>query len=109
VSAQIYRGDTWLRSWAIKDSNNTPIILTGATARLHVRDAKQVLVVAASTLTGELIITPPEGRIDLRIDAIATRLWDIGKYKFDLEVTDAVGIVRTYEQDVLTVVADQTY
>jgi hypothetical protein len=109
MPAQMFRGDTWLRSWIVKDSNNNPIDLTGATARLHVRDAKQVLIHAASTSTAEIIITSLEGRIDLRIEATVSEVWAIGKYKYDLELTYSNGIVLTIESSVLTVIQDQTY
>lgn len=64
----IMSGDTWKRAWILK-SNNAPIDLTGASARLHVRNQESdELVVSASTETKELTITPEDGRIDLRVD-----------------------------------------
>lgn len=104
---KVFRGDTWRRVWVIKDEAGTPIDLTGAAARLHVRNAAGALAVAASTADGRLTITPAAGRIDMMVPAAAMQIAP-GAYRFDLEITTASGEVRTLEQSTLVVLEDMS-
>lgn len=106
---KLIRGDTWVRTWVLKDSNGTPIDLSRASARFMVRDSNTDAVkIIASTDNGLLTITPTEGRIDLIVPYTQTETLTPGKYKFDLEVTYVNNIRRTIEQSVLRVVEDVT-
>ncbi len=105
--ARIYRGDTWERAWALKNAAGAAIDLTGASARLQVRDDAGQVVISATAGDG-LTITPAEGRIELRIDFADTGLAP-GSYRFDLEVTHTDGVRRTYELNVLVVLEDVTH
>jgi hypothetical protein len=107
MSVKLYRGDTWTRAWEIKDAAGNPIDLTGASARLQVRDATGAVVISASTIDGRLTLTPASGRIDMLVPYSATVIAP-GSYRFDIEVTHASGIRRTYEQDTLIVLEDVT-
>jgi hypothetical protein len=107
MAVKLYRGDTWTRAWELKDAAGHPIDLTGASARLQVRDAAGAVVIAASTADGRLTLTPASGRIDMLVPYSATGLAP-GSYRFDLEVTHAGGLRRTYEQDTLVVLEDVT-
>lgn len=107
AAVKIYRGDTWQRAWIIEGPNGQPVDLTGATARLHVRDAQGGKAMEASTADGRLSIQPLQGRIDLVMPAAATGVTP-GTYRFDLEVTFADGRRYTYEQAALVVVEDMT-
>ncbi len=107
MPAKLISGDTWLRKWKLTDADGVAINLTGATARLHVRDADDVKVMEASTEDGRLTITPLTGEINLVMPYSVTSL-TAGKYQFNLEVTHADGTRRTYESDFLTVVEDWT-
>ena len=106
-AVKLYRGDTWLRSWRLRQSNGAPVNLTAAAARLHVRDAYGALVMAASTADGRLVIAPLEGRIDLTMPYAATGVAP-GSYRFDLEVTHADGTRQTVEQAPLVVLEDMS-
>lgn len=108
ASVKVYRGDTWLRAWVIQDESGAPVDLTGASVRLHVRDAAGVKVAEASTADGRLVITPLQGRIDMTIPAAAMAIAP-GSYRFDLELTSAGGEVRTVEQATLVVLEDVTH
>jgi hypothetical protein len=79
---RLYRGDTWTRAWELKDAAGDPIDLTGASARLQVRDASGAVVISASTADGRLTIQPAAGRIDLLVPYSATGLAP-GSYRFD--------------------------
>ena len=106
-TVSIFRGDTWQRTWVISDGQN-PVDLTGASARLHVRDKNDALIMSASIANGRLIMQPIGGRIDLVMPKEITNV-DSGKYKFDLEVTFANGTRKTYEQSNLVVMKDITH
>lgn len=100
------RGDTWQRAWLIADAAGQPVDLTGAAARLQVRDAAGALVMSASLLDGALLMaTPSSGRIDLVMPATLTNIAP-GAYRFDLELTFPSGLRRTYEQAVLVILDD---
>lgn len=105
MSVKVYRGDTWQRAWLLEDGSGAPIDLTGASARLHVRDDAGTLLVSASTADGRLTLTPAQGRIDMLVPASAMAIAP-GAYRFDIEVTFASGVRRTYEQDTLVVLED---
>lgn len=102
---RIFRGDTWQRAWEIKDAAGQPVDLTGASARLHVRDAAGIKVMEASTADGRLTIQPAAGRIDLVMPKEATGIAP-GSYRFDIEVTFPSGVRVTYEQSMLVVLED---
>lgn len=104
--ATVFRGDTWLRSWLLK-AGGVPLDLSGATARLHLRDEAGALVVAATTADGRLTVTPLSGRIDLLVPA-ATMVITPGRYRFDLEVTFNDGRRQTVEQTTLVVLEDMS-
>lgn len=106
--ARIYRGDTWERTWIIKDSEGSPIDLTDASARLYLRDSSGAVLSDYSNGDG-ITITGPEGRIDLSAPYADTETLDPGFYSFDIEVTNAVGVRKTYEKNTLEVLADTTY
>ncbi len=107
MPAKLISGDTWFRTWKLTDPAGVAINLTGATARLHVRDADDVKVMEASTVDGRITITPLTGQIDLVMPHSVTALAE-GKYQFNLEVTHADNTRRTYESDFLTIVGDTT-
>jgi hypothetical protein len=107
MAVKLYRGDTWTRAWELRDAAGSPIDLTGASVRLQVRDASGAVVIAASTTDGRIILMPASGRIDMLVPYSATGLVP-GSYRFDLEVTHASGLRRTYEQDTLIVLEDVT-
>jgi hypothetical protein len=108
MAVKLYRGDTWTRAWELRDAAGNPIDLTGASARLQVRDATGAVVISASTTDGRITLTPASGRIDMSVPYSATGLAP-GPYRFDLEVTHAGGMRRTYEQDTLVVLEDVSH
>lgn len=107
AAVKLFRGDTWRRSWVIQDAAGHPVDLTGAAARLHVRDAAGVKVMEASTADGRLTLQPAAGRIDLVMPSAATGVAP-GTYRFDIEVTYPSGVRTTYEQATLVVMEDMS-
>jgi hypothetical protein len=108
MSAKIYRGDTWTRTWEIISADGSAVDLTGATIRLQVRDTNDAVVIEATTNNGYFTIDSNHGRIDMNVPYSSTNI-SPGNYKFDLEVTHANGIRRTYEQGTLIVLEDVTH
>jgi hypothetical protein len=108
MAVKLYRGDTWTRTWLLQRQDRTPIDLTGATARLQVRDTSGNLMLEASTVNGKITITPAEGRIDMVIPYDAM-IMPIGKYRYDLEITYANGVRRTYDSNLIEILEDITY
>lgn len=51
AAVKIYRGDTWQRAWVLTDASGAPLDLTGASARLHARDAAGAKVMVTDTWT----------------------------------------------------------
>ena len=102
---KFYRGDSWIMAYVLQDAAGSPIDLTGASARLQVRDQDGALVIEASTSNGRMTITPAQGRIDMAVPYTATQITP-GAYRFDLEVTHASGVRRTYRSGTLIVQED---
>lgn len=78
---RLVAGDCWHRAWRLQQSGGAPVDLTGASARLHVRDAEGAKVAEASTADGRIVITPAQGRIEMTIPAAATPL-PVGSYRY---------------------------
>jgi hypothetical protein len=92
----IERGATWDRTvtWlAGIGDDQAPVDLTGATARMQIRSAPRMPVLASVTCS---ISEPETGRIDLLLTAAQTAHPDFkaGAYRYDLEVEFAGGVVR---------------
>ncbi|MBN2691740.1 MAG: hypothetical protein JXR43_07780 [Burkholderiaceae bacterium] len=109
MPVKLFRGDTWTRAWRMEDAACAPIDLTGASARLQLRDSAGALALDATTDNGRLRLTALEGRIDLLVPYADTALLAAATYRFDLEVTHASGIRRTYEQDSLVILEDVSH
>lgn len=105
---RLVRGDTWEREWRLKDPAGAPIDLTGASARLHARDATGSLVIEASTVDGRIALGGVAGTAVMVVPSSATEIAP-GSYRFDFEITYAGGRRRTYEQNVLIVLEDQAH
>ena len=105
LRVRLYRGDTWRRGWLRRQPSGAPVDLTGATARLHVRDDAGALLIQASTADGRITIVPDEGRINMSVPYAATGLAP-GSYRYDIEVTYADGTRETIEQSTLIVLED---
>ena len=108
-SVKVFRGDTWHRTWVITDAQNAPVNLAGASARVQVRNKDtDALLVNASTSNGFLIFQVPDGRIDMVVPKEQMVL-PPGDYVFDVEVTFANGVRKTYEKEKLIVIKDVSH
>lgn len=99
----IYQGATYLDKFVWKVKNKavkTPVDLTGATARMHIRQNQksETILVELTTENGRIVLGGVEGTIELQIedDATDTFTWTSGVY--DLEIKFADGFVRRLMQ-----------
>lgn len=101
----IYRGDTC--SWQFvlwQDAANTvPYDLTGITAKSEIRDQPSGAVIVPLTLTISL-----PNIIDALLDAASSSLLPVPKAVWDLQLTDALGVVTTVLAGSVAVTADVT-
>ena len=105
LQESITAGDTWQLAWVLPPADDFFPDLAGATARLHLRNARGELVLACDTTNGRIIITPTSRRIDLLVPFVAMEIAR-GSYEFDLEVTWSGGPRRTLAAGVLTLDKD---
>jgi len=66
--------------------NGLPYDLTGAEARMQIRDPEGGLIVELSTANGRLVIDGPAGTIQRRLGATTTAAITAEKGKYDLEI-----------------------
>ena len=109
ATVRLIRGDTWRRSWIIKDKVGQPIDLTGASARLQVRGKWNTVLAYARMDNGMITVDPLQGRIDMVVPASITKDFPVASHRFDLELTFADGTVWTIEQSTLYVIEDVTH
>lgn len=100
MSLTFVQGDTApaILAQILKDSDDTPIDLTGATVRIQMRkaDDRRFTVNAVATL-----VTPDEGRVsyDWSTNDLATP----GDYLVQWEITYSGGRIQTTAADTITV------
>lgn len=100
MSAAIYnfeieQGTSLIKSVVWKDSNGVPIVMTGYTARMQIRETidSDDILLELSTTNSKIVLTPAQGKITLEFDPDDTSgaYWTRGRY--DLEVISADGFV----------------
>ena len=87
--------------------------LTGYTAKFYIRDKNKTLLHASTTENNEITITPLDGKVEVVIPDTYTKAFPVtrvgSEHKFDLELTDSLGYVSTYDRNTLEVLEDQSY
>lgn len=78
-------GAVWDDLLALK-TNGQPLDLTGATARMQIRDLEGNLIIELSTGNGRLLIDGPAGTIQRRLGATVTAAITAEKGKYDMEI-----------------------
>jgi hypothetical protein len=91
-------------------SDDVPVNLTGATAKLQVRQTAtaQDVLFEASTANGKLSIAAALGEITLTITAAESTAFDWTFGKYDLEVTTASGTVYRLIRGTVSISAEVT-
>lgn len=89
----------WLQSDGV-----TPKNLTGYTARMDVRTAQKApALVALTSPSGGIVITPATGVITVTITAAQSDAWTVAKALYDLEVVAPDGTVTRLLKGAVTV------
>lgn len=80
---------------ALKNSDGTPLNLTGYTARMQLRSSytSSEVVVELTTENGRLVITPLTGVVKLLLNAVTTAALIAKNYVYDLETVSSTGFV----------------
>lgn len=89
------QGATFNNVLTWKNSDNTPINLTGYTARMQVRadyDAT-VIVLELTTTNGRITLGGSAGTITLNVAATVMAAVNYGKYVYDIELISSGGVV----------------
>jgi len=104
-----YKNDTFNGvQFTIQNSAGDAIDLTGATVATKFRkNSKTGTVVKSITSGSGITVSDPSNGI-LSYDAFILD-WDYGTYYYDLEVTFASGVVKTYVYGTINVIQDVTY
>ena len=87
------QGSTFARTLVYKDSNGTPIDLSGYTAKMEIRPTigSSTLLLTLSTANGRITLGGAAGTITLNV-ASGDMGFDPGSYAYDLEVTSGGGV-----------------
>jgi hypothetical protein len=74
-----------------KDNNGLPIDLTGATAKMQVRDTKggSKLAFSLTSPSGGIIIDPTNGKLTIKITPTQTNKLFYPKSSYDIMITDS--------------------
>jgi hypothetical protein len=74
-----------------KDNNNLPIDLTGATAKMQVRDTKggTKLAFSLTSPSGGIVIDPTNGKLTIKITPTQTNKMFYPKSSYDIMITDS--------------------
>lgn len=102
------RGDTWdgINSVAI-NSNDQPINLTGAIIKMQLREDVDSPAALTLSTTGSTIVITNALQGTFTIPPILVDI-PFGKYLYDIQVTFANGVVKTYVKGTWEIVADIT-
>jgi hypothetical protein len=74
-----------------KDNNGLPINLTGATAKMQVRDTKggSKLAFSLTSPSGGIVIDPTNGKLTIKITPTQTNKLFYPKSSYDIMITDS--------------------
>lgn len=101
------KGDTSASILLTFELNGSALDLTGATARMQIRNGKTGGLVLELKTGNGLTIVDHSGGV-LRVDEIQRLGIPAGEYEYDVELTLASGIRKTYVGGVITVLQDVT-
>lgn len=102
------RGDTWdgISSITIT-SNNQPVVLTGAVIKMELREDIDAPVALTLSTTDNTIVVTDALQGTFTIPPILINI-PFGKYFYDIQITFANGVVKTYIDGTWEITADIT-
>lgn len=104
------QGASFLRTLVWQDENETPINLTGYTARMQVRPTVQsnTVLVSLTTENGAITLGGATGEVRLELTATQTNALPAGRAVYDLELVSTYGFVTRLVEGSFTVKAQVT-
>lgn len=104
LDLMLYAGDSFARTFTLKDSNGVAIDLTGLTGRAQVRDRPGGKLLASFTV----VVTPLTGTIEVSLTATQTRALTNGGV-WDLELDGGDTNTHTIVAGKVKICPDVTY
>jgi hypothetical protein len=99
----------WEKEDQLNQGTYLPVDLTGYEAKMQVRKAPgSPVILELSTANTRITLGGTQGLINLVVPANATLTLPVGKYKYDLDLTDANGFVTRFVQGNFEIVATIT-
>lgn len=104
------RGATYTNTFAFTDESDVAIPLTGAVARMDLRQTYEsdVVALALSSPSGGLTVTAVAGEVDVLITPVQTAALPAGTYVFDLRLEYPSGRVDIFLQGTIEVFPTST-
>lgn len=89
------QGSTWIQSIVWKDSNGTPVDLTGYVARMQIRQQvnSETIIVSLTTENNRIELDATNGKLTLLLDATTTAAINQFSGVYDLELESSDGTV----------------
>ncbi|TXH14228.1 MAG: hypothetical protein E6R03_09740 [Hyphomicrobiaceae bacterium] len=106
----IEQGETFSRVITWNDSSNSPINLTGYTARMQIRKGGGApeLQISLTTGGGGIVLGGVAGTITITIPASDTATMDAKSYVYDLELVSGSGVVTKLLKGIVSVAREVT-
>lgn len=80
----IYEGETWGMNLALYDDNDDPVLLTGYTAKMQIRDRPGGTVFKTIDNTSGITVNEAYGELDLFLSAEETAEFNFKKASYDI-------------------------
>ena len=87
IDFYVYQGESWSQSYEVTDDSDSPMDLSGYTAKLQVRDRPGGVLLMSLTSGSGITITGLVGKIDMEATAAETNAlqFSIGRYDIYIE------------------------
>lgn len=91
----VYQGADYAHQFYYRDAAGNPIVLTGYSARMQIREkiTNSATIFEATTATSNLVIDGSAGKITLTIPDTDSTTWSARKAVYDLEIVSPAGTV----------------
>lgn len=107
IDYDVWQGDTWAPGTITAKENGVGIDFTGWSAKAEVRNAISNDVAVTLTSPSSGITLNSSGVITLTMTAAQTNGL-LGEYRYDLQMTNPSGAIKTYTFGTITVANDYT-
>lgn len=105
----IEQGATFIQEFVWKNSDGTPVDITGSSARMKIRKFKtDEVLVSLTSPSGGITLDAPNGRITITISATDTSLLPVCEARYDLEIENQSAFVTRLLQGDVSISAEVT-